>query len=140
MSSHSRKALRVVAIFIAVGALAFLTSAAARGGSRRPPKTRSAELAAAVQPNVSTAVAFGQSIPVRDMPKTSAPSGLPRELEIDKEAPLIHPTGDGSFRGPDPALQPSAPGSGIPPTSQNFEGTDVGESSSDGVFVLAPPD
>ena len=140
MSSHSRKALRVVAIFIAVATLVLVMSAAAGGGPRRPPKTRSTDLATVVQPTVSTAVAFGQSIPVRDMPKTSAPSGLPRELELDQEAPLIHPTGDGSFRGPDPALQPSAPGSGIPPTSQNFEGTDVGESSSDGVFVGAPPD
>jgi uncharacterized repeat protein (TIGR01451 family) len=37
-------------------------------------------------------------------------------------------------------LQPSAPGSAIPPTSQNFEGINIGESSSDGVFVGAPPD
>src|SRR5438046_4822134 len=98
MSSHPRKALRVVALFIAVATLVLVMSGAAGGGPRRPPKTRSTDLATVVQPTVSTAVAFGQSIPVRDMPKTSAPSGLPRELELDQEAPLIHPTGDGSFR------------------------------------------
>ena len=38
-----------------------------------------------------------------------------------------------------PVLQAAA-GSGIPPTGQNFEGNDVGESSSDGVFIGAPPD
>jgi hypothetical protein len=57
-----------------------------------------------------------------------------------EEESLIHPTGDGSYHGPDPALQQSSAGSGIPPTSQNFEGNDIGESSSDGVFVGAPPD
>ena len=140
MSSRLRKTISGVIVGTAVAILVLVVaSATAAAASKRRSAVR-AEAAAAVQPNVSGPAAFGQSIPVRDMPKTSAPSGLPREPEIDQEAPLIHPSGDGSFRGPDPALQQSAPGPGIPPTSQNFEGTDVGESSSDGVFVGAPPD
>src|SRR2546426_3009149 len=139
MTSQLRKVLRGVGLVIAVATLVLVASAAAVAGSRRPLRAQSAQLTAAAQPTVSAAVAFGQSMPVRDIPKTEAPSGLPRAPEIGEEA-LIHPTGDGSFRGPDPALQQSGPGSGIPPTSQNFEGTDVGESSSDGVFVGAPPD
>jgi len=139
MTSQLRKVLRGVGLVIAVATLVLVASAAAVAGSRRPLRAQSAQLTAATQPNVSAAVAFGQSLPVSNIPKTEAPSGLRRAPEIGEEA-LIHPTGDGSFQGPDPALQQSGPGSGIPPTTQNFEGADVGESSSDGVFVGAPPD
>jgi uncharacterized repeat protein (TIGR01451 family) len=94
---------------------------------------------AAVEPLVSSAVAFGVSQPVRDItPPQTLPN--PPAPEVEHEAPLIHPTGDGSYRGPDPVLQQGSGGSGIAPASQNFEGNDIGESSSDGVFIGAPPD
>jgi uncharacterized repeat protein (TIGR01451 family) len=87
---------------------------------------------------VKTASAFGVSLPVAQLP--TVPSGIPMEAEIGEEGgSLIHPAGDGSFLS-DPAVQVGNTGSGIPPTSQNFEGNDIGESSSDGVFVGAPPD
>src|SRR6266496_4936678 len=98
MASHFRKALRGVGIVTAVVTVVVVASASAGAASKRPLTTRSAQLAAATQPNVSSAAAFGQSMPVRDIPKTEAPSGLPRAPEIGEEA-LIHPTGDGSFHG-----------------------------------------
>jgi uncharacterized repeat protein (TIGR01451 family) len=93
-----------------------------------------------VTPTVTTAVASGVSFPVSELPRSIRPPDLPVPGLEKTEGSLVHPTGDGSFRGPDAALQPKASGSGIPPTSQNFEGVDIGESSSDGVFTGAPPD
>jgi len=99
-----------------------------------------------VTPQVSSPVAFGTSKPLRDLARTQTPSGkgVPRLGGMGEKGgeheTLIHPSGDGSFHGLDPVAQQSASGSGIPPTGQNFEGNDVGESSSDGVFIGAPPD
>jgi uncharacterized repeat protein (TIGR01451 family) len=132
MSSRFRKTLRASVMLAAVTTLVTLQTASsdASGAST-----------ATVQPTVKTAAAFGVSAPVRDLPRWVPPSGTGALPGLgEKEESLIHPTGDGSYLGPDPALQQSSGGSGIPPTSQNFEGIDIGESSSDGVFVGAPPD
>jgi uncharacterized repeat protein (TIGR01451 family) len=101
---------------------------------------------ATVTPTVSSPVAFGASKPLRDLARTQTPTGkgVPAQggmgEEADANEALIHPTGNGSALGVDPVLQQGAAGSGIPPTGQNFEGNDIGESSSDGVFIGAPPD
>src|SRR5204863_2442721 len=95
--------------------------------------------AAAISPTVRPAVAFGVSAPVRGLPRAEMPSHAPWPGEAENEGTLVHPTGDGSGLGPDPRVQATAGGSGIPPTSRNFEGIDVGGSSSDGVIVGAPP-
>jgi hypothetical protein len=93
---------------------------------------------AAIQdPTIRTAVAFGESSPVRELPGIGPPQD-PTGL-VGKRESLTRPIGEGSFLGPDPVLQEGG-GSGIPPTSQNFDGINIGESSSDGVFVGAPPD
>jgi hypothetical protein len=119
------------------GMLAGITGPAAAMNARVGQAATPA-LAAPGDPIVKTASAFGVSRPVAELP--TVPSGIPLEAEIgESEGSLIHPTGDGTFLS-DPAIQTGAAGSGIPPTSQNFEGNDVGESSSDGVFIGAPPD
>ncbi|MFN2544183.1 MAG: PKD domain-containing protein [Actinomycetota bacterium] len=93
-----------------------------------------------VGPVVRTARAFGVSKPVAQLPRVpqalSQRIGRVSENEGGHAAHTVEasaPLGDG-------ALQSSPPASSISPTSQNFEGIDVGESSSDGVFVGAPPD
>ncbi len=99
-----------------------------------------AQATTSVKPTVSAPVAFGVSAPVRDLPKSDATDLAIPEGVDESEGSLTHPTGNGSATGVDPALQTGPAGSGIPPTSQNFEGIDVGESSSDMIFVGAPPD
>jgi uncharacterized repeat protein (TIGR01451 family) len=94
--------------------------------------------ASAVQPTVSSAVQFGESKAAADLASSKAPTEPLSFKELENE--VLHlPTGDGSAHGVDPALQKSG-GSGIPPTSRNFDGINIGGSSSDGVFVGAPPD
>src|SRR5580765_2266510 len=95
-------------------------------------------------PQVSSPVAYGTSKPLRALAPAKTPigKGVPWIGEIGEggaEPFLSHPTGNGSAHGVDPALQTSS-GSGIPPTAQNFEGVDIGDSSSNGVFVGAPSD
>jgi uncharacterized repeat protein (TIGR01451 family) len=108
------------------------------GRSATPPALAEPVAGAPTGAIVKTASAFGVSRPVAELP--TVPSGIPIEAEIGEEGgSLIHPSGNGTFIS-DPAIQTSAAGSGIPPTSQNFEGNDIGDSSSDGVFVGAPPD
>ena len=124
---------------LGVGMVAIVATLAAVLVASGSAGASSDSASAVVQPTVSLPVAFGISQPVRNIPKTQAPSGLPEAPEHGEE-PLIHPTGNGSFSGPDPILQQTPPQSAAPPTSQNFEGVDIGESSSDGVFVGAPPD
>jgi uncharacterized repeat protein (TIGR01451 family) len=102
--------------------------------------------AVTVVPQVTSPVAFGTSKPLSDLARAQTPTGkgVPGGGGLGEKGgeheTLIHPLGDGSYLGPDPVLQQAASGSGIPPTGQNFEGNDVGESSSDGVFIGAPPD
>jgi uncharacterized repeat protein (TIGR01451 family) len=96
-------------------------------------------VAAEEQPRVTLPVAFGESDPVSELAE-SIPPADPSGLVGEEEEALPRPSGDGSYAGPDPVLQPGAGGSGIPPTSRNFDGINIGESSSDGVFVGAPPD
>src|SRR5919198_3095029 len=130
----------LLAAAVAAAVAAQSGSAVARASSKGSSLVRSTQAsAAAIAPIVKTAAAFGESSPVSALPKTEPPSGVPGLPDIGEEDALIHPTGDGSYSGADPVLQTSS-GSGIPPTSQNFEGNDIGESSSDGVFVGAPPD
>jgi uncharacterized repeat protein (TIGR01451 family) len=139
--AHVRKTI-ILAVGVALLVAAQMASASANAQSRKVSSVvRDAQSAAgAMQPIVNPAVAFGESLPVSDMPTSESPSGAPEFPAVGEEETLIHPIGDGSYNGPDPALQQSSGGSGIPPTSQNFEGNDIGESSSDGVFVGAPPD
>jgi uncharacterized repeat protein (TIGR01451 family) len=107
-------------------------------GNAPPPGAAGAVAGAPTDPIVRTPSAFGVSLPVAELP--TVPSGIPMEAEIGEEGgSLIHPAGDGTFLS-DPTVQIGNAGSGIPPTSQNFEGNDIGESSSDGVFIGAPPD
>jgi uncharacterized repeat protein (TIGR01451 family) len=126
--------------------LVLLLSASAPASDQRPARagamraSSATATAAAPVPRVSSAAAFGVSKPVRNItPPQSAPQ-VPLEAELEEEGSLIHPAGDGSYHGPDPALQQVSAGIAIPPAGQNFEGNDIGESSSDGVFVGAPPD
>jgi uncharacterized repeat protein (TIGR01451 family) len=139
MSSHFRNALRGGITLAAAATLATLQTASsdARGASRFTRSRLAAE--ATSQPIVAEAVAFGVSKPLSELPQAQPP-GDPQGVVAEEDESLIHPTGDGSYQDPDPVLQPGGGGSGIPPTSQNFEGNDIGESSSNGVFVGAPPD
>jgi uncharacterized repeat protein (TIGR01451 family) len=91
---------------------------------------------AEMQPLVSTGVAFGVSSAVSDL---AGPlhSLLPLPA-FEDEGSLVHPVGDGSYRGPDAAVQSSAQGSGIPPSTHNFEGNDIGDNF--GPLSGAPPD
>src|ERR1043166_7595904 len=95
-------------------------------------------------PTVKTPAAFGTSARLSTLGKAQTPTGKGVPLqggmgERENEAPLSHPLGDGTGLGLDAAVQQSS-GSGIPPTGNNFEGNDIGESSSDGVFVGGPPE
>ena len=129
-----RKVLSALAI------AGILAAAAGPASATNAPVASSgaATLGAPGAPIVKNASAFGVSLPVAELP--TVPSGIPMEAEIGEAGgSLVHPVGDGTFVS-DPAVQTGASGTGIPPTSQNFEGNDIGESSSDGVFVGAPPD
>jgi len=137
MTTFTRTARRVLTSLAIVGLLAGVASPAS-ARSTPPPASTTIVSSAPGGPIVRTPTAFGVSLPVAQLP--SVPSGIPMEAEIGEEGgSLIHPSGDGTFLS-DPAVQTGASGSGIPPTSQNFEGNDIGDSSSDGVFVGAPPD
>src|SRR5712691_3566025 len=139
----SRKIIIVVYVIGAFALALGLSQAAMRSGgttAHASLATGATTTATATGPTVSSAVAFGESSPVRDLPTAQSPSNVSTLSGLGEAESLIHPTGDGSYLGPDPALQQTGAGSGIPPTSQNFEGNDIGESSSDGVFVGAPPD
>jgi uncharacterized repeat protein (TIGR01451 family) len=133
-------ALYVVGAFVL--ALGLSQAAMRSGGTTAHASLANGATASATPagPTVSSAVAYGQSSPVRDLPTSKAASNVPPFYGLGESESLTHPTGDGSYRGFDPVLQQATAGSGIPPTSQNFEGNDVGESSSDGVFIGAPPD
>jgi uncharacterized repeat protein (TIGR01451 family) len=128
MTSRFRNALRGGATLAAAATLATLQTVSSDASE------------ATIQPIVKTAAAFGVSAPVRNLPTAKSPSNVPPVSVPGEAESIIHLTGDGSFRGPDPVLQQSGPSSEIPPTSQNFEGINIGESSSNGVFVGAPPD
>ncbi len=128
-------------VIVLTAVLCLLALPLARAASQMTTGTTAALTLA---PQVSSPTAFGTSSPLRNLPKSQTPTGkgVPWIGEIGEggsEGSLTHPAGDGSAHGVDPALQASA-GSGIPPTAQNFEGNDIGESSSDGVFIGAPPD
>jgi len=90
-------------------------------------------------PIVTSPVAVGESKPLRDLPASRSASTKPPTYRLGESESLLHPTGNGSFFG-DPVVQSTGGGAAIPPTSQNFDGAAIGESSSDGVFVGAPPD
>ena len=90
-------------------------------------------------PIVKTAVAFGVSQPLRDLPGSSLASTKPPAYRLGEAESMIHPTGNGTFLN-DPVVQNTNGSAAIPSTSQNFEGNNIDESSSDGVFVGAPPD
>jgi uncharacterized repeat protein (TIGR01451 family) len=131
----------LVAVYVmGVCALALGFSRAVQRSAGSPAATGVAVSAASAGPIVSSAVAFGESGAVRDLPTSQPASGEPPHYGLGESESLVHPTGDGSFHGPDAVLQQSSGATPIPPTSQNFEGNDIGESSSDGVFVGAPPD
>jgi uncharacterized repeat protein (TIGR01451 family) len=125
----------IVVAAVAASALPLSGSQAATGAAGG-----SSGAAGEVQPVVTLPVAFGESLPVSDLEEVIPPADPTELVGEEEEEALPRPTGDGSYAGPDPALQPGGAGSGIPPTSQNFEGIDIGESSSDGVFIGAPPD
>jgi uncharacterized repeat protein (TIGR01451 family) len=119
-----------------------LSQATVRSGGRTAQAsvaTSSTTAAGAAGPIVSSAVAFGVSGALRDLPNSHVASTKPPAYRLGEAEALIHPTGNGTFLG-DPVVQTSNGSAAIPPTSQNFEGNDIGESSSDGVFVGAPPD
>src|SRR5438128_2532300 len=130
-------------IFILISLACLLALPLARAASHM---ATSSALAVTVVPQVSSPVAFGTSKPLSDLARAQTPTGqgVPALGGLGEKGgeheTLIHPTGDGSFHGLDPVAQLGATGSGIPPTGQNFEGNDIGESSSDGVFIGAPPD
>jgi uncharacterized repeat protein (TIGR01451 family) len=135
-----RLASRTKILFLVVG-VCLLALPLARAASQLGTSTSTT---LTLTPQVSTSVAFGTSAPLRSLAKAQTPTGkgVPWIGEIGEggnEPFLSHPTGNGSALGVDPALQTTS-GSGIPPTSQNFEGVDIGDSSSDGVFIGAPPD
>ncbi len=143
MRSHIRRTLGGGIALALVAVVTLKTGSSTARAAQKGSRTGSMPLAAiTAQPTVRAAVAFGVSAPVRDLPRSVPPSGssAPPLPGPGEEGSLIHPTGDGSYRGPDAALQPGGGGSGIPPTGVNFEGIDIGESSSNGVFVGAPPD
>jgi len=136
----TRSSTTLRTVLTALAAAGFLAGIAAPVGamSVRAPGAQAALDAAPTGAIVKTAAAFGVSLPVAELP--TVPSGIPLEAEIGENGgSLVHPMGDGTFLS-DPAVQTGSAGSGIPPTSQNFEGNDIGESSSDGVFIGAPPD
>jgi uncharacterized repeat protein (TIGR01451 family) len=139
----SRKILIVVYVVGAFALALGVSQAAMRSGrttAHASVATGATASATTAGPTVSSAVAFGESTAVRDLPTAQPASSLPPHYGLGESESLIHPTGDGSFLGPDPVLQQSSGGATIPPTSQNFEGNNIGESSSDGVFVGAPSD
>jgi len=136
----SRRAL--LKSFLLVAAILVLAQAGSLVGGANPSNDAiAASISASITPTVKLPAAFGQSLPVRDLPSSTPPpgGGIPKP-GLEEDETRVHPFGDGSYKGPDPALQQASAGSGIPPTSQNFEGVDIGESSSDGVFIGAPPD
>ena len=92
---------------------------------------------AQIQPVVSTPTAFGVSPALRDLSAAQLQPVEPAPA-LDADGALIHPTGDGSYRGPDAALQSGSQGSGIPPSTHNFEGNDIGDNF--GPLSGAPPD
>jgi uncharacterized repeat protein (TIGR01451 family) len=99
-----------------------------------------ASTVAATGPIVTSPVAVGRSQPLRDLAPARTGSTKPPAYRLGEAESLLHPTGNGSFHG-DTVVQSSGGGSAaIPPTSQNFDGAAIGESSSDGVFIGAPPD
>jgi len=138
----SRSSVRLILAAFVVANLIASEASVALASNAGVPAAAAAEdaLPNLLLPTVSQAVGFGVSIPVSEMPNAEPPS-IPADFEwlAESEGALVHPTGNGSQLG-DPALQSGSSGSGIPPTSQNFEGNDIGDSSSDGVFVGAPPD
>jgi uncharacterized repeat protein (TIGR01451 family) len=90
-------------------------------------------------PVVKSPVAFGTSTALRTMAKSHPASQNPPAYRLGEAEALIHPTGNGSFFA-DPVVQQTGGTAAIPPTSSNFDGNNIGESSSDGVFVGAPSD
>src|SRR6478735_9636662 len=78
-------------------------------------------------PTVKTPVAFGTSIPVRDMAKSLPGATAPPAYRLGEAEAIIHPTGNNTFLA-DPVVQSSSGGAAIPPTSANFDGTNIGES------------
>ena len=110
---------------------------------RREPDHATSTVAPQVRPCRPSRSAARE--PLRDLgPGADADrQGLPADGEIGEGGPsrsLPSRPANGSFHGSTRSLQSSSAARGIPPTSQNFEGNDVGESSSDGVFIGAPPD
>src|SRR4051794_1728234 len=90
-------------------------------------------------PTVKTPVAFGTSAAVRTMAKSLPGAQAPPAYRLGEAEAIIHPTGKNTFFA-DAVVQSNGGGAQIPPTNANFDGNNIGESSSDGVFTGAPSD
>jgi uncharacterized repeat protein (TIGR01451 family) len=141
--SIPKRKILVAAYAIVVLAVPLALSLAVRStGTTAQASSETSQTTAAVTtgPIVKTPVAFGESQPLRDLaPARSGATTKPPAYRLGEAESLLNPTGDGTFLS-DPVVQGSGGSAAIPPTSQNFDGNNIGESSSDGVFVGAPPD
>jgi uncharacterized repeat protein (TIGR01451 family) len=98
----------------------------------------SAGATSALAPAVTHPVAAGVSAPVRTLaPALHLLDPVPDSLENETS---LHVFRTGQPAGVDPVLQTSSPTAPAPSTTTNFEGISVDESSSDGIFIGAPPD
>lgn len=89
---------------------------------------------------VSSPVATGATPRLDGLPGSAfQANGAQVRAEDEGDGSLIHPVGDGSFQGVDPAVQSSSGGSGLPPTNHNFDGQTIGDNNP---YLLAgaPPD
>ena len=138
----SKRKILVAAFVAAVVAIPLGLSAAIRSaGSTQPASAANSGVTttASTGPKVTSPVAFGTSTAVRNMSKSVPAAKTPPAYRLGEAEALIHPTGNSSFFA-DPVVQQSGGAAAIPPTSSNFDGNNIGESSSDGVFVGAPSD
>jgi hypothetical protein len=132
----------LIAVYV-MGALALplgLSQAMRSGGTNAQASVATGSTAAATGPTVSSPVAVGRSKPLRDLAPAQSAATKPPAYRLGESESLLHPTGNGSFHGDTVVQSSGAGGAAIPPTSQNFDGAAIGESSSDGVFIGAPPD
>ncbi len=129
------------AVALLAGSLVLSVTIRSGGTTAQASGTNSQTVAATASgPTVKSAVAVGQSKPLRELAPAQLASTKPPAYRLGESESLLHPTGNGSFHG-DTVVQSSGDGgAAIPPTSQNFDGAAIGESSSDGVFIGAPPD
>src|SRR5438552_11867248 len=124
----------LIAAFVAVAVAAPLgLSAAIRsaGSTAQASAANSgATTTAAAGPVVKSPAAFGTSAALRNIAKAHPASKNPPAYRLGESEAIVHPTGNGSFFA-DPVVQQSGGGAAIPPTSSNFDGNNIGESSSD---------